>query len=126
MKVRSCWKTLFCETHQIERNDNGMTTFSFKEEEFNDTNPPINDKVYEFLLENDVDTRLARHLAHLFIRDPLVIYDNEIQLDEQSRSDHFENIQSTNWQTVRFKPPPPKSPIGWRVEFRYEIHLSQQ
>ena len=29
-----------------------------------------------------------------------------------------QNIQSTNWQTLRFKPPPPKSPIGWRVEFR--------
>ncbi|PSN53525.1 Glutamate--cysteine ligase [Blattella germanica] len=28
------------------------------------------------------------------------------------------NIQSTNWQTMRFKPPPPNSPIGWRVEFR--------
>lgn len=31
---------------------------------------------------------------------------------------HEQNIQSTNWQTLRFKPPPPKSPIGWRVEFR--------
>lgn len=30
----------------------------------------------------------------------------------------FQNIQSTNWQTMRFKPPPPYSPIGWRVEFR--------
>ena len=29
-----------------------------------------------------------------------------------------QNIQSTNWQTVRFKPPPVNSPIGWRVEFR--------
>ena len=28
------------------------------------------------------------------------------------------NLQSTNWQTVRFKPPPIGSPIGWRVEFR--------
>ena len=26
----------------------------------------------------------------------------------------IKNIQSTNWQTVRFKPPPPGSPIGWR------------
>ena len=29
-----------------------------------------------------------------------------------------QNLQSTNWQTMRFKPPPPKSTIGWRVEFR--------
>lgn len=32
---------------------------------------------------------------------------------------HFENLQSTNWNSMRFKPPPSaNSPIGWRVEFR--------
>lgn len=30
----------------------------------------------------------------------------------------LQNIQSTNWQSLRFKPPPPNSNIGWRVEFR--------
>jgi len=35
------------------------------------------------------------------------------------------NIQSTNWQTLRFKPPPPNSSIGWRVEFRsMEVQLT--
>ncbi|KAG1903370.1 glutamate-cysteine ligase catalytic subunit [Suillus fuscotomentosus] len=33
-------------------------------------------------------------------------------------STSWQNIQSTNWQTLKFKPPPPNSPIGWRVEFR--------
>ena len=32
---------------------------------------------------------------------------------------HFENLQSTNWNTLRFKnPPSAESKIGWRVEFR--------
>lgn len=32
---------------------------------------------------------------------------------------HFENLQSTNWNTLRFKSPPSiDSDIGWRVEFR--------
>ena len=36
-----------------------------------------------------------------------------------------QNIQSTNWQTMRFKPPPPGSNIGWRVEFRsMEVQLT--
>ena len=36
-----------------------------------------------------------------------------------------QNIQSTNWQTVRFKPPPVNSKIGWRVEFRpMEVQLT--
>jgi glutamate--cysteine ligase catalytic subunit len=66
-----------------------------------------------------VDHLLARHYAHLFIRDPLVIYQELIDQDDLVSSDHFENIQSTNWQTMRFKPPPPTSPnMGWRVEFR--------
>ncbi|XP_049337054.1 glutamate--cysteine ligase catalytic subunit isoform X2 [Astyanax mexicanus] len=35
------------------------------------------------------------------------------------------NLQSTNWQTMRFKPPPPNSDIGWRVEFRpMEVQLT--
>lgn len=36
-----------------------------------------------------------------------------------------QNLQSTNWQTLRFKPPPPNSSIGWRVEFRsMEVQLT--
>lgn len=32
---------------------------------------------------------------------------------------HFENLQSTNWNSLRFKNPPTEdSDIGWRVEFR--------
>jgi hypothetical protein len=37
-----------------------------------------------------VDILLARHLAHLFIRDPLVIYDGKLELDDTQTSDHFE------------------------------------
>eukprot|EP00466_Bigelowiella_natans_P001693 jgi/Bigna1/41713/e_gw1.55.11.1 len=60
---------------------------------------------------------LAKHVSHLWIRDPLVIYENRIEIDDSKDVDHFENIQSTNWQSVRFKPPP-SDKIGWRVEFR--------
>ena len=69
--------------------------------------------------------QLSRHLAHYFVRDPLVMYKTRIELDDETAADHFENIQSTNWQTVRFKPPPPNSSIGWRVEFRpLEVQLT--
>jgi len=89
------------------------------DESLNDLPVATNEEAYETLREAGIDHRLARHMAHLFIRDPLVIYDNRIQLDAAANMDHFENIQSTNWQTVRFKPPPSAdSDIGWRVEFR--------
>jgi glutamate--cysteine ligase catalytic subunit len=87
--------------------------------QYNDVDVPYDDTYYQQLVENGVDDILAKHIAHLFVRDPLVIYENKIFIDDETHTDHFENIQSTVWQTVRFKPPPPNTPsIGWRVEFR--------
>jgi glutamate--cysteine ligase catalytic subunit len=68
-----------------------------------------------------MDDLLATHFAHLFIRDPLVVFATSLESLELNKTDHFELLQSTNWQTVRFKPPPSShasSAVGWRVEFR--------
>lgn len=37
-----------------------------------------------------VDHLLARHIAHLFIRDPLAIYKELLDQDDTKSSDHFE------------------------------------
>ncbi|KAI0565624.1 Glutamate--cysteine ligase [Gracilaria domingensis] len=87
-------------------------------ESYNDIPIPINQDAYQKLREGGVDHLLAQHVAHLFIRDPLVIYEEKVEQDNATSTDHFENIQSTNWNTVRFKPPPPGTDIGWRTEFR--------
>ncbi|TFK54486.1 glutamate-cysteine ligase catalytic subunit [Heliocybe sulcata] len=93
--------------------------------EYNDILAPINEKVFHRLRDHGIDDALAKHISHLFIRDPLVIFSEMIDLDDAESNDHFENIQSTNWQTVRFKPPPVDSAIGWRVEFRsMEVQLT--
>ncbi|KAL7420624.1 glutamate--cysteine ligase [Cryptotrichosporon argae] len=86
--------------------------------EWNDVDAGINEEVRQRLLAHGIDNQLASHVAHLFIRDPLVQFSETIDQDDESSMDHFENIQSTNWQTIRFKPPPVNSSIGWRVEFR--------
>merc|ERR1712187_921073 len=80
------------------------------------------------------DDTLARHVAHLFARDPLGIFGDRIELDDQRDIDHWENLQSTNWQSLRWKPPPlqkgmldssDENHIGWRVEFRsMEVQLT--
>ena len=85
---------------------------------YNDNPLPINAEVKQQLREAGVDDLLSDHLAHLFIRDPLVIFSEMVDQDDETSTDHFENLQSTNWQTMRFKPPPPGGRIGWRVEFR--------
>ncbi|KAA8565232.1 hypothetical protein EYC84_010963 [Monilinia fructicola] len=72
--------------------------------EYLDPNLVIDPEVKQQLMNGGMDDRLATHFAHLFIRDPIV---------------------STNWQHMRFKPPPTGNDIGWRVEFRpMEIQIT--
>lgn len=97
---------------------------------FNDIPCEIDVEAKRVLLEAGVDENLAHHVAHLFIRDPLVMFEGNIEVDDTITTEHFESIQSTNWQTVRWKPPPPRSTpedphIGWRTEFRpMEVQLT--
>ncbi|KAI8926839.1 glutamate-cysteine ligase-domain-containing protein [Entophlyctis helioformis] len=98
----------------------------YYKDEYNDLDVAFDQDIYNILIDGGVDDLLAKHYAHLFIRDPLVLYRELIDQNDETSSDHFENIQSTNWQTMRFKPPPPSAPnMGWRVEFRsMEIQLT--
>ncbi|KAF6731493.1 Glutamate--cysteine ligase catalytic subunit [Oryzias melastigma] len=94
-------------------------------EKYNDIELTIDEEIFKQLLGAGIDKLLAQHIAHLFIRDPLSVFEEKLHLDDENESDHFENLQSTNWQTMRFKPPPPNSEIGWRVEFRpMEVQLT--
>ncbi|VDO04651.1 unnamed protein product [Rodentolepis nana] len=92
---------------------------------YNDTSIPYDAEIYEELQAAGIDKILAKHMAHLFIRDPIAVYAERLEIQDENDTDHFENIQSTNWQSMRFKPPPPNSNIGWRVEFRpMEVQLT--
>uniref|UniRef100_T1GET2 Glutamate--cysteine ligase n=1 Tax=Megaselia scalaris TaxID=36166 RepID=T1GET2_MEGSC len=87
-------------------------------EKYNDVPLIYDEAVYNRLREGGIDHLLAQHIAHLFIRDTVSLFSEKVCQNDKEDTDHFENIQSTNWQTMRFKPPPPNSSIGWRVEFR--------
>ena len=39
-----------------------------------------------------IDELLAKHIAHLWIRDPLTLFSKKIELDDEKVSDHFEVI----------------------------------
>ncbi|KAK4947575.1 glutamate--cysteine ligase [Elasticomyces elasticus] len=93
--------------------------------EYMDPNLIVDERLKQKLLDGGMDDLLATHFAHLFIRDPLVIFSEDLKVLDPEGSNHFENIQSTNWQHMRFKPPPPDADIGWRVEFRsMEIQIT--
>ena len=94
-------------------------------QEYLDPNLIVDEKLKERLVEGGMDDVLATHFAHLFIRDPIVVFNEDLQELDLTKTDHFENLQSTNWQHMRFKPPPPGSDIGWRVEVRpMEIQIT--
>ena len=44
-----------------------------------------------------IDDSLSQHIAHLFIRDPLVVFSENIDQDDATSSDHFEVC--TIWHT---------------------------
>jgi glutamate--cysteine ligase catalytic subunit len=106
--------------------DNYLGGNEYFDAKYNDIYSPINSDVYNKLKSEGIfDNLLARHFAHLFIRDPIVIFSERVEQNNSLDNDHFENLQSTNWQTLRFKPPAlyPEgtdlsSKPGWRVEFR--------
>ncbi|KAK9503697.1 hypothetical protein O3M35_010204 [Rhynocoris fuscipes] len=99
------------------RYDSIDSYLSVQGDPYNDVPLVMDKKIYMKLREADIDHLLAQHVAHLFIRDTVSLFSEKVD-QSPTDSDHFENIQSTNWQTMRFKVPPPNSTIGWRVEFR--------
>ncbi|EAA63721.1 hypothetical protein AN3150.2 [Aspergillus nidulans FGSC A4] len=94
--------------------------------EYLDPDLIVDEDIKKRLMDDGMDELLATHFAHLFIRDPIVIFSEDLEELDLNKADHFENLQSTNWQHMRFKPPPPeKDDIGWRVEFRsMEIQMT--
>mmetsp|Transcript_116127 Transcript_116127/g.375233 ORF Transcript_116127/g.375233 Transcript_116127/m.375233 type:complete len:678 (-) Transcript_116127:161-2194(-) len=90
---------------------------------YNDVPCEIDEDTKALLQAEGIDGPLAQHLAHLFVRDPLVAFEGSVEeVNDEESVEHFDSINSTNWQTVRWKPPPPKAVcgphIGWRTEFR--------
>ena len=92
---------------------------NFTQEGLNDvSDAPTSQEFVEKLEAEGLPNRLATHFASLFGHDALCIYKGHTDLD-MTTTEHFEQFQSTNWNSIRLKPPPSlTSSIGWRVEFR--------
>lgn len=66
---------------------------------------PINEEILLKLKAAEIPERLAIHISNLLVRDPLVIFDQKVCMKDLSDRSHFENFNSTNWNSLRFKPP---------------------
>lgn len=74
--------------------------------EYNDNHLPYDESIYNRLREHGthksslafhqltsflgLDDLLSKHISHLFIRDPLVVFTETIDQDDSSSTDHFE------------------------------------
>lgn len=115
---------------------------------YNDFEFDKDEKVFQSLIEEGMDSTLAQHFANMFTRDPFVVFDDDLKNEDADFSGkrdfilmcnnklnemllklirikgNFDIFNCTNWRLLRFKPPPTKSAhnnenkIGWRVEFR--------
>ncbi|KIO19700.1 hypothetical protein M407DRAFT_222350 [Tulasnella calospora MUT 4182] len=114
-------------THRIPDSRWSYVRWYLTEEgkKYSDIELVYDEPAYERLTEAGMDDILAKHFANLYIRDPLVVYPNRLEQNDEQSNEHFESIQSSVWQTLRFKPPQPNCDMGWRVEFRsMEVQLS--
>lgn len=67
---------------------------AFFKDSYNDLNPVYDKDILAQLVAGGVDEHLAKHYAHLFIRDPLVVYEELIDQNPETSSDHFEVFRS--------------------------------
>ena len=74
-----------------------MSDCSFKYDKYNDVPLVIDEDIYKKLRADGINEAMARHVAHLFIRDTVSLFSEKVDQDDTKDTDHFENIQSTNW-----------------------------
>lgn len=88
-----------------------ISNHQYVQDDHNDAEPIRYDQDHKNILKEntDLDERMLNHIARLFARDPVPSYEGEHmqdQIDDNDLVSHFENLQSTNWNSLRFKPPP--------------------
>lgn len=78
-------------------------------DDFNNDTPkfPINQEYYETFVKNGIPPKLSLHFANILVRDPLVVFSDKINITDPKDMTHFENFNSTNWNSLRFKLPRP-------------------
>lgn len=76
------------------------------------------ERMLQKLLDGGVDDLMAQHIANLFIRDPLFLYNEYVHENDEDDTYHFDCVHVVNWRSMRLKRPSQDPDCGWRVEFR--------
>ena len=57
---------------------------------YNDIPLVIDEEAYKKMRNAGIDHLLAQHIAHLFIRDPVSLFSEKVNQNDEEDSDHFE------------------------------------
>ena len=80
---------------------------------------PINKDYYKEFINSGISENLSTHFCNLLVRDPLVVFDKKINITDENDMTHFENINSSNWNSLRFKlPRPADNDLSYKIEIR--------
>ena len=80
---------------------------------------PINEDYYKEFINAGISENLSSHFCNLLVRDPLVVFDKKINITDEQDMSHFESINSSNWNSLRFKlPRPADHDFSYKIEVR--------
>lgn len=65
---------------------------------------PINQEYYKKLRQK-FSERFSTHICNLLVRDPQVIYEDKLSVEDPNDNTHFLSFLCTNYNSLRFKPP---------------------
>ena len=66
---------------------------------------PIDKEYYNKLINKGFNKRFAEHICNLFVREPMIVFEKKVKVEDKEDPAHFISLMSTNWNSLRFKPP---------------------
>ena len=61
--------------------------------------------IYNKLLNKGFSKRFSEHFANLFVREPMIVFEKMVKIVNELDPTHFLSLLSTNWNSLRIKPP---------------------
>ena len=89
-------------------------------QKYNDLKEEYDEDCYNYLKKKNIPDNINKHISYLFLRDPIIMYEKDLnknKLITENETDFFVNINSSNWNNVRLKPPL-NAKDSWKIEIR--------
>ncbi|KAJ8034866.1 Glutamate--cysteine ligase catalytic subunit [Holothuria leucospilota] len=74
---------------------------SAQNESLNDVVAPIEESTFQKLVDGGVDVHLARHISYILIRDPMILYEENIHQNVEEETEHFD-VQLTDFENAAY------------------------